>query len=134
MKTVVNIYDDAIITSRLFEDNIRSIINLKLEEAGYEDADLIEIIAVGMGKRSGYGSYFDFVELAVNDFEWTIKVNNHNSIAYDAYHDDDVHPTTQSNILKRLCLVTLRNGVERLVDELRDHEVVVKMEVESINK
>ena len=130
MKTVVNIYDSAIITSRLFEDNIRSIINLKLEEAGYKDAEIIEIIAVGMGKRPGYGSYFDFVELAVDNFEWTIKVNNHNSIAYDAYHDEDVHPTTQSNILKRLCLITLENGVDRLVDELIDNEVVVKMKTE----
>ena len=130
IKTPVNVYDSSIITSRYFEDNIRSIINLKLEEFGYEDAEIIEIIAVGMAKRSGYGRYFDFVKLAVNDFDWTIRVNNHSSIAYDAYHDESVHPTTQSNIMKRLCLVTLKNGVERLVDELIDNEVVFKMETE----
>ena len=130
VQTPVNVYDSSIITSRLFENNVRSIINDKLSEYGYKDPFAIEIIAVGKGKCSGRGKYYDFVKLAINNFDYTVMLINHDSLEYDEYSNENVRPLIVSNRTKKLCLRTLENGVERLVDELIDNEVVFKMETE----
>lgn len=134
MKTKVEIHDNSIISSVFFKSKISKIINSKLNEYGFENAELIEIIGVGMAKKSGYGQYQNFVRLAVNNFDWDIKSHSTDSMQYDALYNDDLSDYRLSNEFKRLCLRTIENGVDRLVDELIDNEVVFKMEVESINK
>ena len=134
MKTKVEVYDNSIISSVFFKSKISKIINSKLNEYGFENAELIEIIGVGMAKKPGYGQYLDFVRIAVNNFEWDVTTHSTDSMQYDTLYNDDLSDYRLSNEFKRLCLRTLENGVDRLVDELRDHEVVFKMEVESINK
>lgn len=130
MKTKVEIYDNSIINSVFFKSKISKIINSKLNEYGFENAELIEIIGVGMGKKSGYGQYQNFVRLVVNSFDWDIKSHSTDSLQYDTLYNDDLSDYRLSNELKRLCLRTLENGVDRLVDELIDNEVVFKMETE----
>ena len=134
MKTKVEIYDNSIISSVFFKSKISKIINSKLNEYGFENAELIEIIGVGMAKKPGYGQYRDFVRIAVNNFERDVTAHSTDSMQYDALYNDDLSDYRLSNEFKKLCLRTLENGVERLVDELIDNEVVFKMEVESINK
>lgn len=134
MKTKVEIYDNSIISSVFFKSKISKIINSKLNEYGFENAELIEIIGVGMAKKPWYGQYLDFVRIAVNSFERDITAHSTDSMQYDALYNDDLSDYRLSNEFKRLCLRTLENGADRLVDELIDNEVVVKMEVESINK
>lgn len=119
MKTKVEIYDNSIISSVFFKSKISKIINSKLNECGFENAELIEIIGVGMAKKPGYGQYQDFVRLAVNDFDYDIKEHSTDSQQYDAiYLNDYLSDYGMSNLLKKLCLKTLQNGVSRLVDEL----------------
>ena len=130
MKTKVEIYDNSIISSVFFKSKISKIINLKLNEHGFENAELIEIIGVGMAKKPWHGQYWDFVRIAVNNFDWDITAHSTDSMQYDALYNDDLSDYRLSNEFKKLCLVTLKNGVERLVDELIDNEVVFKMEVE----
>ena len=134
MKTKVEIYDNSIISSVFFKSKIAKIINSKLNEHGFENAELIEIIGVGMAKRSGYGQYQDFVRIAVNNFECDVTAHSTDPMQYDTLCNDDLSDYRLSNEFKKLCLRTLENGADRLVDELIDNEVVVKMEVESINK
>ena len=134
MKTKVEIYDNSIISSVLFKSKISKIINSKLNEYGFGNAELIEIIDVGMAKKSGYGQYRYFVIIAVNNFKWDVTAHSTESVRYDTLYNDDLSDYRLSNEFKRLCLRTLENGIERLVDELIDNEVVFEMEVESINK
>ena len=46
MKTTVEIYDDSIASSCLFKGKIKKIINEELNDYGYENAELIELIYV----------------------------------------------------------------------------------------
>lgn len=126
-KTKVEIYDAGINNSRLFKGKIRKIINGELNGCGFENAELIELVCVGMSKK-GYGQYNIIVEIAVNGFEWTIKEHSTDSQLYDKIYNDDIADQTLSNTLKSIALSVLSRGVERLVDELRDHEVVYRME------
>lgn len=128
MKTTVEIYDDAISSSCLFKGKIKKIINEQLNDCGYENAELIELIYVGMYKEGEYGPYFIIVELAVNDFEWEIIQHSTESLLFDKLYNDDTKDQTISNTLKSITLSMLKGGVERLVDELIDHEKVVRME------
>ena len=128
MKTTVEIYDDSIASSCLFKGKIKKIINEELNDHGYENARLIELIYVGMYKEGGYGQYFIIVELAVNDFEWEIIKHSTESMLFDKLYNDDTKDQTISNTLKSITLSMLKGGVGRLVDELIDHEKVVKME------
>lgn len=132
-KTTVEIYDGEINESCLFKGKLRKIINEELNDYGFENAELIELICIGMTKK-GYGQYNIIVEIAVNGFEWTIKEHSTDSQLYDKIYNDEVSDQTLSNTLKSVTLSVLSRGVERLVGELRDNNVVVKMEVESINK
>lgn len=135
MKTTVNIYDSGIIASMRFKRRIRKLINNELNETGYQDAQSIKIIAVGSGKRfnCSYGGYFDFVKIAVNDFETIIKVIHYDVVAYNEVHDDNIPLVTLSSRLKKLCIDTLKYGVGGLVDDLIDNDVVFKLETELIN-
>lgn len=132
MKTTVNIYDSGIIANMRFKRRIRKLINNELNETGYQDAQSIKIIAVGSGKRFN-GGYFDFVKIAVNDFETTIKVIHYDVVAYNEVHDDNIPLVTISSRLKKLCIDTLKYGVGGLVDNLIDNDVVFKLETELIN-
>ena len=58
MKTTVEIYDDSIVSSCLFKGKIKKLINEQLNTCGYKNAELIELIYVGMYKEGGYGQYF----------------------------------------------------------------------------
>lgn len=127
MKTTVEIYDDSIASSCLFKGKIKKIINEELNDYGYENAELIELIYVGMYKEGGYGQYFLIVELAVNNFEWEIIQHSTDSLLFDKLYNDDTKDQTISNTLKSITLSMLKGGVERLVDELIDHEKVVRM-------
>ena len=128
MKTEVDIYDAGIVSSCLFKSKIRKLINRELNDYGYKDAELIELIYVGMYKEGGYGQYYIIVELVVNNFEWEIIEHSTESLLFDKLYNDDTADQTISNTLKSITLSLLSRGVERLVDELIDHEKVVKME------
>ena len=128
MKTEVDIYDAGIVSSCLFKSKIRKLINRELNDYGYKDAELIELIYVEMYKEGGYGQYYIIVELVVNNFEWEIIEHSTESLLFDKLYNDDTADQTISNTLKSITLSLLSRGVERLVDELIVHEKVVKME------
>ena len=126
-KTTVEIYDGGINESCLFKGKLRKIINGELNDYGFKNAELIELVYVGMSKK-GYGQYNILVGIAVNGFEWTIKEHSTDSKLYDKIYNDDIADQTLSNTLKSIALSVLSRGIERLVDELIDHEVVYRME------
>lgn len=132
MKTTINIHDNSIVVSKQFKKRIREIVNGELNSHGLENAQSIDIIAMGMGKSPSYGDYYNFVRLAINDFDWTIRVDNRDSVTYDGLQDGYMNPIKLSIQLKKICLRTLQGGIGRLVDELIDNEVVSQMELERI--
>lgn len=129
-ETPVNIYDSSIIDSQNFQNKIRKIINGKLNECGYKNADVIDVISVGMIRHTAYGQYSEYVEIEINSFNYTVRRHSTDSPQYDMIYNDDLRPTMLSNELKRLCLRTLESKIERLVDEVIDNKVVQEKERE----
>ena len=127
MKTGVNIYDNDIITSRAFESKIAKIVNEELNTCGYESVDFIELEYVDMGWK-GYGQYTLLVGLTIDDLQIVLSEHSTDSQLYDKLYNDDIATRTLSNILKRLVLDILSNGVEGLVSDLIDSNTVIKME------
>ena len=127
MKTGVNIYDNDIITSRAFESKIAKVVNEELNTCGYESVDFIELEYVDMG-RKGYGQYTLLVGLTIDDLQIELSEHSTDSQLYDKLYNDDIATRTLSNILKRLVLDILSNGVEGLVSDLIDSDTVIKME------
>lgn len=127
MKTGVNIYDNDIITSRAFESKIAKIVNEELNTCGYESVDFIELEYVDMGWK-GYGQYTLLVGLTIDDLQIVLSEHSTDSQLYDKLYNDDIATRTLSNILKRLVLDILSNGVEGLVSDLIDSDTVIKME------
>ncbi len=127
MKTNVHIYDNEIITSRLFESKIAKIINEELNTCGYESVDNIELESVDMGWK-GYGQYTLLVGLTIDGLQLSLSKHSTDSQLYDKLYNDDIATQTLSNILKRLVLDILSNGVEGLVSDLIDSDTVKKME------
>ena len=127
MRTGVNIYDNDIITSRAFESKIAKVINEELNTYGYESVDIIELEYVDMGWK-GYGQYTLLVGLTIDDLQIVLSEHSTDSQLYDKLYNDDIATRTLSNILKRLVLDILSNGVEGLVSDLIDSNTVKKME------
>lgn len=127
MKTGVNIYDNDIITSRAFESKIAKVVNKELNTCGYESVDIIELEYVDMGWK-GYGQYTLLVGLTIDDLQIVLSEHSTDSQLYDKLYNDDIATRTLSNILKRLVLDILSNGVEGLVSDLIDSNTVLKME------
>lgn len=127
MKTGVNIYDNDIITSRAFESKIAKVVNEELNTCGYESVDIIELEYVDMGWK-GYGQYTLLVGLTIHDLQIVLSEHSTDSQLYDKLYNDDIATRTLSNILKRLVLDILSNGVEGLVSDLIDSNTVIKME------
>lgn len=127
MKTRVNIYDNDIITSRAFESKIAKVVNEELNTCGYESVDIIELEYVDMGWK-GYGQYTLLVGLTIDDLQIVLSEHSTDSQLYDKLYNDDIATRTLSNILKRLVLDILSNGVEGLVSDLIDSDTVKKME------
>lgn len=127
MKTRVNIYDNDIITSRAFESKIAKVVNEELNTCGYESVDIIELEYVDMGWK-GYGQYTLLVGLTIDDLQIELSEHSTDSQLYDKLYNDDIATRTLSNILKRLVLDILSNGVEGLVSDLIDSDTVKKME------
>lgn len=127
MKTGVNIYDNDIITSRAFESKIAKVVNEELNTCGYESVDFIELEYVDMGWK-GYGQYTLLVGLTIDDLQLVLSEHSTDSQLYDKLYNDDIATRTLSNILKRLVLDILSNGVEGLVSDLIDSNTVIKME------
>lgn len=127
MKTGVNIYDNDIITSRAFESKIAKVVNDELNTCGYESVDFIELEYVDMGWK-GYGQYTLLVGLTIDDLQIVLSEHSTDSQLYDKLYNDDIATRTLSNILKRLVLDILSNGVEGLVSDLIDSDTVKKME------
>ena len=127
MKTGVNIYDNDIITSRAFESKIAKVINEELNTYGYESVDIIELEYVDM-EWKGYGQYTLSVGLIIDGLPLVLSKHSTDSQLYDKIYNDDIATRTLSNILKRLVLDILSNGVEGLVSDLIDSDTVKKME------
>lgn len=127
MKTGVNIYDNDIITSRAFESKIAKVVNKELNTCGYESVDFIELEYVDMGWK-GYGQYTLLVGLTIDDLQIVLSEHSTDSQLYDKLYNDDIATRTLSNILKRLVLDILSNGVEGLVSKLINSDTVKKME------
>ena len=127
MKTGVNIYDNDIITSRAFENKIAKVVNEELNTCGYESVDFIELEYVDMGWK-GYGQYTLLVGLTIDDLQIVLSEHSTDSQLYDKLYNDNIATRTLSNILKRLVLDILSNGVEGLVSDLIDSNTVIKME------
>lgn len=127
MKTGVNIYDNDIITSRAFESKIAKVVNEELNTCGYESVDFIELEYVDMGWK-GYGQYTLLVGLTIDDLQLVLSEHSTDSQLYDKLYNDDIATRTLSNILKRLVLDILSNGVEGLVSKLINSDTVKKME------
>lgn len=127
MKTGVNIYDNDIITSRAFESKIAKVINEELNTYGYESVDIIELEYVDM-EWKGYGQYTLSVGLIIDGLPLVLSKHSTDSQLYDKLYNDDIATRTLSNILKRLVLDILSNGVEGLVSDLIDSDTVKKME------
>ena len=127
MRTGVNIYDNDIITSRAFESKIAKVVNEELNTCGYESVDFIELEYVDMGWK-GYGQYTLLVGLTIDDLQIELSEHSTDSQLYDKLYNDDIATRTLSNILKRLVLDILSNGVEGLVSDLIDSDTVKKME------
>lgn len=134
MKTIVENYDNSIIESTHFFNNIAKIVNLELNKHGFQNADTIDMIGVGMGKKSDHGQYENYVRLAVNSFDYDVTAHSTDNIGYNDIYNSDHTDTTISNKLKKLCIRTLQDGVGRLVDELIDNDKVRKMELEGIEQ
>lgn len=126
-KTEVEIYDDELLDSCLFRGKLRKVINDELNSYGYKNAELIELLHVSM-KKKGYGQYTILVEFSINNFNWTIEEHSTDAQLYDKIYNDDISTQTLSNTLKSITLSVLSRGVERMVDELVDAEVVGRME------
>ena len=127
MKTGVNIYDNDIITSRAFESKIAKVVNEELNTCGYESVDIIELEYVDM-EWKGYGQYTLSVGLVIDGLPLVLSKHSTDSQLYDKLYNDDIATRTLSNILKRLVLDILSNGVEGLVSDLIDSNTVIKME------
>jgi len=127
MGTGVNIYDNDIITSRAFESKIAKIVNEELNTYGYESVDIIELEYVDM-EWKGYGQYTLSVGLVIDGLPLVLSKHSTDSQLYDKLYNDDIATRTLSNILKRLVLDILSNGVEGLVSDLIDSDTVKKME------
>lgn len=127
MKTGVNIYDNDIITSRAFESKIAKVVNEELNTCGYESVDIIELEYVDM-EWKGYGQYTLSVGLVIDGLPLVLSKHSTDSQLYDKLYNDDIATRTLSNILKRLVLDILSNGVEGLVSDLIDSDTVKKME------
>lgn len=127
MKTGVNIYDNDIITSRAFESKIAKVVNEELNTYGYESVDFIELEYVDMSWK-GYGQYTLSVGLIIDGLPLVLSEHSTDSQLYDKLYNDDIATRTLSNILKRLVLDILSNGVEGLVSDLIDSDTVKKME------
>ena len=132
MKTNVHIYDNDIITSRLFEKKVAKIINEELNTYGYESVDIIELEYINMGWK-GYGQYTLSVGLTIDGLQLILSKHSTDSQLYDKLYNDDVATRTLSNTLKRLVLDVLSGEVENLVNDLIDCDTVKKMEVISSN-
>lgn len=127
MKTGVNIYDNDIITSRAFESKIAKVVNEELNTYGYESVDFIELEYVDMSWK-GYGQYTLLMGLIIDGLPLVLSKHSTDSQLYDKLYNDDIATRTLSNILKRLVLDILSNGVEGLVSDLIDSDTVKKME------
>ncbi len=120
MKTVVNIYENNITSSRNFENKIAELINNKLAEYGEKPVDIIEVNSVGMSWK-GRGQYSEIMDLTIDEKSYDVTRHSTDSQTFDTIGDSDINPTTYNNFYKKFTLSLLSNKIDRLADDILEN-------------